>query len=147
MTLQVRYYQDGDVVGDMYRPGDQLCSLNDIIVRHGTFARTVTYEGTIVAAFGCVMRYPGVADAWAVVSDDARGHGLSLTRLVRRQMHDWIKQLYVWRVTAGVVDGERSLEYARWAELLGFEFESVEACAGPHGEDIWRYRWIAAADQ
>lgn len=147
MSLTVRYYQDGDIVEETYREGDRVSSSNDLIVRHGTFARTVTHDGVVLGAFGCVMRYPGVADAWAVISDDARGHGLALTRLIRRQMHDWIRQLYVWRVTACVIDGERSSEYARWVELLGFEFESVETHAGPHGEDVWRYRWIAAADQ
>ena len=147
MSVQMRYYQDGDIVSSTYRDGDQLCAMNDIIMRHGTFARTVTHDGVVLAAFGCVMRYPGVADAWAVVSEDARGHGLALTRFVKRQMHAWIRELYVWRVTAGIVVGERVHEYARWAQALGFEFESVEVRAGPRGEDVWRYRWIAAADQ
>lgn len=145
MSVQVRHYIAGDIPDDLYRFGDRLTSMDSLLAIHGgSFARTLIIDGQVTGAFGCCIRYPGVADAWAVISDKARGHGLPMTRSVQRQMSQWIAELGLWRVSAYVMDGPRRQEYMRWIELLGFTFEGIEFHAGPHAENLWRYRWIAA---
>ena len=135
-----RPFQAGDLDG-LHRPGDAIPQMSVLLVRHGSFVRTLTDDdGTVLAVFGLVMRWEGVADAWAVVGDAARGRGVSLTRKARALLRQFAAELGLRRV--GIATQARIDEYCRWAELVGFGFEGVEERAAPDGGDIIRYRWF-----
>lgn len=139
MSVSVRDFRDGDV-GGLHRDGDQLADMRSVVMRHGSFTKTIEGDGEVLAVLGLVVRWDGVADVWAVIGDGARGRGVALTRAARRLLRRFASELRLRRVGASV-QASRD-EYCRWIELLGFECEGVEARAAPDGGDVFRYRWF-----
>lgn len=137
--MNVREYQAEDL-NDLHRPGDKSFDAQSILMRHGSFIRTVEVEGGVAAVFGMVVRWPGVADCWAVVGDHARGRGIFVTKAARALMHQFAQELKLHRV--GVIVRADNKEYGRWAKALGFEFEGIEEAAASDGTDIHRYKWL-----
>ena len=134
---EVRHFRPGDVHDGMHRPRDVVQSVHALLVAHGSFMRTLEVDDQVIAVFGMKVRWAGVADVWAVVGEDARGHGLWLTRQARQLLDQFTQELALWRV--GALVREDVVENRRWLEALGFEFEGVERHAGPRGEHLARY--------
>lgn len=139
MNIWVRHAEVDDLV-DLHRPGDRIVDPGHLLSRHHSFSRAVLVGDNVVAVFGLTLRYPGVGDVWAVVGNNALGHGRRLTRATRALVHQMFTELHLWRMSAYVRAGMP--EYARWIELVGFEFEGVELRGGPDGDDLLRYRWL-----
>ena len=135
--MNVRPYQPGDIGDGFQRPRDLVRPLNHVLMAHGSFVRSIEVDDTVIAVVGMQVRWPGVADVWAVVSDDARGHGIQLTRAVRRLLAQFASELGLWRVSTLVKTGVE--ENQRWIEALGFVYEGTEVAAGPDGRDLLRY--------
>jgi hypothetical protein len=80
---------------------------------------TALLEGKPIACAGFQNCWEGRAIAWAVLSDQAGPHMLSLTRAVRKAL-----ELYpAERIEAHAMLGFRPAE--RWLKALGFEQETV----------------------
>jgi hypothetical protein len=105
-------------------------------------SRGVGYTGfvgdAIAGCAGVVTYWPGVGEAWAVLTDVGRAHPLFVHRSVSRGLREIVASSRLRRVQADVV-----ADFAigrRWVECLGFEFESLMRRYGPNGEDFARYR-------
>lgn len=84
-------------------------------------ARALLSGDHVLACFGVVMFWPGVAHAWAMISEEARKYPISLTRCVSREIEQFEKRWSIRRLEAAVViDDERA---ARWLKVLGFNLE------------------------
>jgi len=101
-------------------------------------AYTGLVGGEIAGCAGVLVPWPGVGEAWAILTDVGRAHPLFVHRVVKRTLYEIVAHEKLRRVQADVVaafDAGR-----RWVERLGFEFESFMQRYGPNGEDFTRYR-------
>lgn len=78
---------------------------------------TVMVEGRPVTCAGLVETGPGVAYAWAVLSEDAGPHLLRVTREIRSRLATVPFRRVSMAVDAGFPQG------LRWAAILGFQYE------------------------
>ncbi len=138
-VVTARHYRPGDT-NALHRPGDKVVNMQSVLMMNGSFIRTLEIDDEVIAVFGLVLRWPGVADIWAIVGDKTRGHGLGFTRKVKALMRQFADELSLWRIGATV--REDLVEYQAWLELLGFEKEGVESQAAPDGSNLIRYRWL-----
>lgn len=93
-------------------------------------------DGELAVCAGVVILYPGLGEAWAVVTDLGRRHPLFVTRAVRRGLQQIIRDHRLRRVQADVVTAHTpALE---WARAFGFRDESTMPLYGPHGEGFTR---------
>jgi hypothetical protein len=85
--------------------------------------------------FGVTLRWGGVCEGWAYLSDTARERPVALSKIARqalRQLH----QEGVWRVQIAVsTDFPRAGEWAQ--RILGFACEGLMRAYGPDGGDYW----------
>lgn len=106
--------------------------------------RVVDSPSGTMAMFGIVNVMPGVGHVWGTVSEDASGHGVSLTKAMKRaikDMHEEARAARIHRLQTYV--DPRCSEDVRWIESLGFQIESVMRGGRPDGGDflvytVWR---------
>lgn len=92
----------------------------------------------IVGCGGIVELWPGVGQAWAVLSEQALSKSMTLTRTVQRELDRITCSRNLSRVQATVADGHGA--GARWLAFLGFELEGLLVNYGPGGHgDYWMY--------
>lgn len=92
-------------------------------VRDAAAVATLNREDGLPIVLGGVTRFPDpgmtqFGNVWAVVTDEARGHGKAITRLARQVMGDWMKMLdfdALWTFTL-----LENMENRRWMTTLGF---------------------------
>jgi RimJ/RimL family protein N-acetyltransferase len=94
---------------------------------------TALVDGAPVACAGLVEQWHGRALAWALIGDAAGRHFVSITRAVKRALN-----LAHYRRVEAQVDAEFSAGI-RWAQLLGFEVESIMRKFTPEGRDAFMY--------
>lgn len=95
-------------------------------------------EGAVVGCGGIVELWPGVGQAWAVLSEQALANSTTLTRTVQRELDRITCSQGLSRVQATVADGHGA--GARWLAFLGFELEGLLVNYGPGGQgDYWIY--------
>ncbi len=87
----------------------------------------------IIAAAGVVEFWPGRAQVWALMSSRITEYG----GLVHRRVVRYLKQHPVKRLEC-IID-PRFPDSSRWAERLGFVFESKMKAYGVHGQDMDMY--------
>lgn len=89
----------------------------------------------IIGCGGVVDFWPGRGYAWALLSDQANRHLLSLTRLVRAYLDSLPHRRIEMTVDAGFCDG------CRWALILGFSLETPVPMRAffPNGHDGFLY--------
>lgn len=104
------------------------------VLAHGGTAVSAVLEGEIIASGGFVVQRPGVAFAWAALSQEAGRHFLALHRAARRL---FAQQRSLKRIEA--VSGVDFAQGCRWLELLGFTYEKRLSADGPNGEDHFLY--------
>jgi len=93
---------------------------------------------TIVGCGGIVELWPGVGQAWAVLSEQALARSMTLTRSAQRELDRITRCRNLSRVQATVADGHGA--GARWLAFLGFEVEGLLVNYGPGGHgDYWMY--------
>lgn len=90
-----------------------------------------------LAIIGVTIMWPGVAYAWARVSDGVRGRGLAFTRAMRRLIVEQETILRLRQIRTSV--RADAAEYRAWIKLLGFKEESVMVGAAPDRGDIVTY--------
>lgn len=87
---------------------------------------------------GIVELWPGVGQAWAVLSRRALSRPVTLTRTAQRELDRIARARNLARVQATVADGHGA--GARWLAFLGFEVEGLLVNYGPGGHgDYWIY--------
>ena len=98
---------------------------------------TIFVDGEPIATAGVAVLWPGVGEAWTIVTSRAEKAKISLHKAVRRGLDDVQDHLPLRRVQAVVrADYERS---QRWVERLGFVNEGLMRSYGPEGADYYRY--------
>lgn len=101
-------------------------------------AFTALDEDGVAGCGGIVELWPGVGQAWAVLSGRALAHPLTLTRTAQRELERIMRRCKLSRVQATVADGHGA--GARWLAFLGFEVEGLLVNYGPDGRgDYWIY--------
>jgi len=90
--------------------------------RIGT-AITVLVHGHPVAAFGCVLLWPGCAEVWSILSPQAREHPIHMTRVASAFIDIATQSLRLHRVQMIVRCND--LRAVRWALALGFNIEGA----------------------
>lgn len=108
-------------------------------------AYTALIGDEIAACGGVVTLWPGMGEAWAVVTARGRAQYRPLHRAVRQIFSSITRDCSYRRVQADVVAAFAAGR--RWAEHLGFELESTMTEYGPHGEDFVRYRILPKKGQ
>lgn len=111
-----------------------------------TFARSQIDNGPAGAALiddqlaavaGVVIAWPGMGEAWAVLTDLGRRHPMVCHRLVARELRAIIRDYRLHRVQADIL---RSFQAGRiWASRLGFRKEGMMRRYGPDRADFVRY--------
>ena len=103
--------------------------------KHPAFSGFV--DDQLAGCAGLVFYWTGVAEAWAVLGDRGRAHGLFVTRGVRRGLLDLIRLHNLHRVQAKVMAGFEVGQ--RWITWLGFQEEAVLTAYGPNRETLIQY--------
>lgn len=106
----------------------------------GGTAFTGVHEGAVVGIAGLVVLWPGVAEAWALMSDRIEGLPFQVTRAIARGLFMEAQNFGLHRIQAVVAaDDERA---QRWIEILGFRFEGLMRAYGPDRSNYLRFARI-----
>lgn len=136
MALRMRLYEYGDLNNFKERDGDYLNYDASYQANDDTYS-LINEKNEVVAVMGLVVLHDGVAGVWAVISDNARGHGIAVTRFAKKLLKRWIYVYVLHRIQAMVrVDKD---EYKRWIQLIGFEYESTMRKVSPDKRDMECY--------
>jgi hypothetical protein len=102
-------------------PESALRGREAMLVDYGTIF-TFEKDGQPVACAGLVKMWPGVAEAWTVLSDVAKANPLWIVRQLRCAIREqaWVMQLH--RVQMHVEDDPHLLH---WGRCLGFRCEGT----------------------
>ena len=127
-------YSKGDVAKIRMRSGDMLgYRMSD----YTGPSWTMRVEGEVAACAGLVFVTDGIYSLWAIVGDNARGHGgetVSFTGVDWRQLSH-ILDIHRIQATARA----DSPEYNRYLQLFGFELEGTARMATPDKDDLNMY--------
>lgn len=108
-----------------------------LLYERGGPAFTGLVDGEVGGCAGVVLFWPGVGEAWAVLTETGREHPVQATELVRTGLRTVIDGMRLRRVQADV--SADFLPGHRWIRLLGFSYEGTMPRYGPNGEDFVRY--------
>jgi hypothetical protein len=137
--IEKKIYIDADLVGFEMRPRDilqpdekSIKALAAISTRVYSFRRSE--DKKVIAIAGMNLLWTGVAQIWALTSDDLRGSGIAFIkeakRLIDQAAIDFLVRRYHVIINSGIE------ENARFARLFGFEKEFTMRHAAPDGTDI-----------
>lgn len=102
------------------------------------YTYTILYDGYPVAVVGGHMLWQGVAQIWAITSDDIRGKaGLTYTKIALELLHQLAEKFNLHRYHCIVDSLER--ENIRWLITLGFRYESTMIKATSVKTDLFIY--------
>ena len=133
--LSYRDYQDGDI--DRVDARSEVINPNDLSDHHleNSHMRTFYIGERILGVVAHTMIWPGLGEAWVHVSDDIRGHGMSLVRNTKKLLEEDQRKYNVRRTNALI--HEDRYEYLKWVKLLGFVGESYMPKAAPDGKGLF----------
>lgn len=118
---------------------DDIPWIGDVTQRmHKNACFSVKVDGKVVALMGPHLIWDGCVTLWAITSDDMAGHGIGITRAVKRFMEQGAAVYGAHRLQMFVEVGFEDAE--RWAQALGFEFEARLRQYGPNKKDYWIFR-------
>ena len=94
-------------------------------------------NGKILGAAGVGILWPGVGEAWVCASEEVVAKTLWFHKTIKRTLYNIIEYLNLHRVQTAV---EVNFEIGKkWAERLGFKYESTMPSYGPNKETYLRY--------
>lgn len=139
MALKIVPYQEGDEDYMVLRPGDYMTDgLRNGDAEGQAFTLWDEEQKEIVGIVGCSVIYPGVAGAWALISDSMRGrNALEFTRFCKAILPAWIATFKLHRLQIVVLTSNE--EYNRFAKAIGFEYEGVMRKVAPDKRDMALY--------
>lgn len=103
------------------------------------YSYSIEDKGKIIGCAGVVDMWPGVAEAWTLLSDEAKTKPFFLHRLTLRIMKNIIQTKKYRRVQAIVCWSDPVS--VKWIERLGFIKESIMKQFGADGSDHAMYVW------
>ncbi len=137
----IREYKGGDINFIKSRNGDTIIDNAAFdVMAVASRARSIYKGEKLVAILTMTELWKGVTQVGAVISDDARGYGVELTKACRKEFVLGLESFNAHRCHIMVSVEKR--EYVRWAKLIGFSVESVMERAGTDGEDILIMAWL-----
>lgn len=101
-------------------------SSRELLDRYG---RTWMDGDTTLAVVGIAPQWKGVGTVWTLLSDEARGHGVALTRGMLRYLAMLHREWNYWRLQATVEAGDEAARL--WIIQLGFQYEGTMVAYGP----------------
>ena len=124
--LKLRPFKIDDVFKvqlDYELPREGRCSL----VEHPNIdAFTLEDDDEILAVGGAHIMWPGVAEAWVLVSPSGKQHGRLFARYAKRRFEGMLKENDIRRMQATIhVTDEPAMRFVEW---LGFEKEFLIDC-------------------
>ena len=128
LAMEVRRYQrdQKDVMLPLLESGEL-----DSILKES--AHMVRVDGVPVAAWGAVVHWPGVATAFAFVTDDVWHVRHYVQRQILKDILYLAKKDELARMEAAVNSEDK--QAVRWALHFGFQIEGIMRRYGPSGED------------
>ncbi len=105
-------------------------------------AWTIWADETRLGCAGVSLAWPGVGQAWMVLTETVNGHGVWLTRTVRQVLADVERAYGLHRLEAlAVTDSPRNQD---WLEALGFvpEQDGTARAYGAQRQDMRRYERV-----
>ena len=138
MTL--RHFEEGDLAPCIFpSPQMELETYRLALLPNG-YVRTVELYDTVLAVFGLVVRWEGVGESWAVMTEDAPGHGLAITKAAKLFIRGAHEVLGIRRI--GCIVRYDELEHRKWVTLLGYEPEFFLRSYAEDGGDVMGYvKW------
>lgn len=100
---------------------------------HFKLAWTVFWNNQPVAFIGYSPIWNGVCALWAVVGENIKPHGLSVSRAIRRFIGPEAKKRNAHRLQMYIKLGNK--DAYNWAQFFGFHTESILTAYGAQGED------------
>lgn len=76
-----------------------------------------------ICLVGLTLQWKGVATAWTIMEPRAKNYAPTLTRTMKRKLHEYMEKLNLWRVHATTPYGNEQID--RWMRLLGFREEAI----------------------
>lgn len=101
---------------------------------------TLVLQNQPIAIAGLNTLLEGVADVWAVVSDDVRRRPLEFHKRILQLIETGVEKLGLRRIQMTVHEDHE--EGHRWAKSLGFRDEALLRKYGPLGTDMVLYARI-----
>lgn len=137
--IKIRSYKISDIENFVERekdkfPGGILGTIEGVAANSITWS--ILHNDTVVAFLGVQILWVGVAQVWAITSDEARGHGLGLAKAAKQGLA-WVKESYdIRRFNTTMKDDDENL---KWIKMLGFEREYTMKHAAPEGGHLYGY--------
>lgn len=103
----------------------------------GTAAYTAMVDGEIIACAGVVKLWPGVGEAWMMVSGVVEKYPVFFHRTVKRILNR-IQEKYQLHRIQGTVRADFEKGH-HWIETLGFRCEGLQRMFGADRADHYRY--------
>ena len=104
-------------------------------------AFTLEDDEEILAVGGAHILWPGVAEAWVLVSPSGKKHGRLFARYAKRRFEGMLKENDIKRMQATIhATDESGMRFVEW---LGFEKEGLMRKYGLQGEDYVRLARIS----
>jgi hypothetical protein len=100
-------------------------------------AFTLMSEDNPVCAGGIVPLWPGVAEAWMLISKYVNQYPLSVYKSVSSVMLDIIEKMELFRVQTVIKEDDKTA--IRWIERLGYTREGLLRQFGPDRQDYFIY--------
>lgn len=101
------------------------------------FTVTLILDGKVAGVVGMAVAWPGVADAWTLLSKAACAHPMELHHCVSKIIRSYTKMLGVVRLSAA--SRASNAQGQRWLKALGFKPEGLMRKYGPDGSDWYLY--------
>jgi hypothetical protein len=100
-------------------------------------AATLMGDDDVLACWGLVMHWPGLAEAWCLASQDIGRHALAFHRKGVWWLHHTMAAEHLRRVQCAVAQERQAAR--RWVRRLGLKREAVMPQYGPRGEtfELW----------
>lgn len=138
--MKVRPYRVGDYEHLTHRPRDtygEYAGRNTKLMCEQGNTLVVEHDGIPVAIIGIHKLWTGVAHAWTVISDEARGNGIALTKMIATALDEYCAAHKIRRCEAMVKANVE--ENIRWLKLIGFNYECTHFNASPTGGNLHVY--------
>lgn len=97
------------------------------------------FDGELICIGGWYQISPGVLQSWMLFNKAARPHAQEIAEKINEQLTQALDENY-HRVQTFVFEGKKDLE--KYAEIMGFQWESVMKSFGPNKEDVIIYRMV-----
>ena len=138
--MEVRIYREGDDKRMTFRRNDSWGVNREQLLYMATQCPSWTFfiDGKPLMIFGAWPLWKGAWEAWAMPTDDLRGHGLAVIRTMRHAIELFKQRDDVDRLTCMV--REFDTEYQKYMRLLGFRIEYVLDKAYDGKYDIYGYK-------